>query len=129
MPEHEQAAFTMAGEWTVINTVEETTYPAYKQLRLHFHLVIRQHGDTFEAAGEKYQENGQTIPPAARRPITIQGTLTADAGIEATFQEIGHSRPTQGHFRLTSRTRDHLTGTFSSTAAGARGTSQWIRRQ
>ena len=58
-----QESGTLAGEWTVMNTVEETTYPAFQHLRLQFHLVIRQHRDTFEAAGEKYPVvDGLIIP-------------------------------------------------------------------
>src|SRR5207237_3670728 len=73
-PAPDRAAFTMAGAWMVVNTVEETTYAAYQHLRLVFRLVIRQQGETFEAEGEKYLENGQALPAAARSPITIRGT-------------------------------------------------------
>ena len=113
----------------VVNTVEETTYAAYKHLRLVFRLVIRQQGETFEAEGEKYLENGQALPVAARSPITLRGTLTEGAVIEATFQETGRSRPTHGHFRLTRLSPTQLRGTFASTAAEASGSSQWIRVQ
>jgi hypothetical protein len=126
---HDRAAFTMAGEWMVVNTVEETTYPAYKHLRLAFRLVIRQQGETFEAEGEKYLENDQSLPVTARSPIKIQGTLIEGAIIEATFQEAGWARPTHGHFRLTRLSPTQLRGTFASTAAATSGSSQWIRVQ
>jgi hypothetical protein len=126
---HDRAAFTMAGEWMVVNTVEETTYAAYKHLRLAFRLVIRQQGETFEAEGEKYLENNQSLPVTARSPIKIQGTLIEGAVIEATFQEAGRSRPTHGHFRLTRLSPTQLRGTFASTAAATSGSSRWIRVQ
>jgi hypothetical protein len=126
---HDRAAFTLAGEWMVVNTVEETTYAAYKNLRVAFRLVIRQQGETFEAEGEKYLENGQSLPVAARSPITIQGTLAEGAVIEATFREAGRSRPTHGRFRLTRLSPTQLRGTFATTAADASGSSQWLRVQ
>lgn len=124
---HDRTAFALAGEWLVVNTVQETTYAPYKHLRLAFRLVLRQQGETFEAEGEKYLENGQALPVAARSPITIQGTLLEGAGIAARFQEAGRSRPTHGHFRLTRLSPTHLRGTFATTAAEASGSSQWIR--
>jgi hypothetical protein len=124
---HGQDAVDLSGEWTMLNTVWETQYAAYKNLQLGFRLWIRQQGQTFTATGEKYLENGRLLPPAARRPITLQGTLTAGGGIEATFVEAGRRRQTSGRVQLTRRDPQHLQGTFHSTAAGSSGASQWRR--
>src|SRR5919108_470629 len=65
--------FNLSGEWTVMNTVLETNYPPYRQLRLSFRLRIQQQGQAFSGAGEKYLEDGHPIPVPARSPIRIQG--------------------------------------------------------
>jgi hypothetical protein len=88
-----------------------------------------QQGHTFEATGEKSLENGRPLPPAARRPIALQGTLKAGAVIEATFAEAGLRRQTSGRLQLTRHDPQHLRGTFHSTAAGSSGSSQWVRVQ
>jgi hypothetical protein len=119
--------FPLTGQWTITNTVLETSYKPYHQLRLGFHLVIQQHGDRFTGEGTKESENGQTIRGSARRPIRVTGTVADGAVIDATFQEDGRSRPIEGRFTLTMRNRNHLRGTFVATAAGARGVSHWIR--
>ena len=121
--------FPLTGKWTITNTVLETSYKPYQNLRLGFQLVIRQHGHRFTGEGEKYSENGQNIRASARRPISITGTIADGAVIDATFQEEGRSRQIQGRFTLTMRNRNHLGGTFVATAAGARGVSQWIRAE
>ena len=119
--------FNLTGEWTVTNTVLETSYPPYRNLRLGFRLVVRQEGPAFTGAGEKYLENGRQIPVAARSPIRIQGSVATGSVLEVTFQEDGRARPIQGQFRLTVRDRHYLAGTFVSTAANASGASQWLR--
>jgi hypothetical protein len=119
--------FNLTGEWTITNTVLETSYQPYRHLRLGFRLVVRHEGPAFTGAGEKYLENGRQIPVAARSPIRIQGKVATGSVLEVMFQEEGRVRRVQGQFRLTMQDRQHLTGTFVSTAANARGTSQWIR--
>ena len=122
-----RAAFDIAGEWTMINTVLDTQYVAYRHLQLGFRLWIRQQGNTFEGRGEKYLENGRPLPASARPTITIQGTLKEGTFIEATFQEAGLRRHTSGRFQLTVHGPHQLRGTFVSTVAGSRGASQWTR--
>ena len=117
----------LTGEWRITNTIVETSYPPYRQLRLGFRLAVRHEGAAFTGAGEKYLENGRPIPTAARSPIRMQGRVRDGSVIEATFQEDGRSRRIEGYFRLTLQDRRQLTGTFVSTAANARGASQWVR--
>jgi hypothetical protein len=121
------APVNLTGAWTVTNTVLETSYPSYRNLRLEFRVVVRHEGSAFTGAGEKYLENGRPIPVAARSPIRVQGRVTTGAVLEVTFQEDGRARPIQGRFRLTMQDRHHLAGTFVSTAANASGASQWLR--
>ena len=119
--------FNITGEWTVTNTVLETSYQPYRHLRLGFRLVLHQEGHEFSGEGEKYLENGHTIRGAARSPLRIQGTVAEGAVIDAAFQEEGLSRRIHGRFRLNIQDRHQLTGTFISTAANAKGASQWMR--
>jgi hypothetical protein len=117
----------LTGEWRITNTIVETSYPPYRQLRLGFRLAVRHEGAAFTGAGEKYLENGHPIPAAARSPIRLQGRVRDGSIIEATFQEDGRSRRIEGDFRLTLQDRRQLTGTFVSNAANVRGASQWVR--
>jgi hypothetical protein len=131
-PDHAQefspaSPVNLTGEWMITHTVVETSYPPYRDLRLGFRVAVHQDGAAFTGTGEKSLENGRPIPAAARSPIRLQGRVVDGSVIEATFQEDGRSRRTQGQFRLTLRDRHHLTGTFASTAANARGASQWRR--
>jgi hypothetical protein len=121
------SSVNLTGEWMITNTVVETSYPPYRDLRLGFRLVVHHDGVAFTGTGEKYLENGHQIPVTARRPIRLHGRVVEGSVIEATFQEEGRARRTQGRFRLTIQERQHLTGTFVSTAANSRGTSQWLR--
>jgi hypothetical protein len=61
------AATPLAGDWVVTNTVVETSYPPYRDLRLGFRVRLRQEGARVTGRGEKYLENGRPIPAAARR--------------------------------------------------------------
>ena len=117
----------LTGEWMITNTVVETSYPPYRDLRLGFRLVVHHDGVAFTGTGEKYLENGRQLPVTARSPIRLHGRVVEGSVIEATFQEEGRARHTQGRFRLTLQERQHLSGTFVSTAANTRGTSQWLR--
>jgi hypothetical protein len=121
------AAAPLAGDWVVTNTVVETSYPPYRDLRLGFRVRLRQEGVRVTGHGEKYLENGRRIPASARRPIRLEGHVVAGGSVEVTFEEDGHARRTEGRFRLTPQGRQSLTGTFASTAANARGVSQWQR--
>jgi hypothetical protein len=128
LPSAPPESVNLTGEWTILNTIVETSYPPFQQLQLGFRLHIQQDGQAFYGVGEKQRENGQPIPIAARRPIRLRGSITHGTAVTATYEEEGVSRPITGHFRLHLQDRHRLTGTFDSTAAKARGPSHWIRR-
>jgi hypothetical protein len=128
LPSAPPESVNLTGEWTILNTIVETSYPLFQQLQLGFRLTIQQEGQAFHGVGEKQRENGKPIPTAGRRPIRLWGTVTHGTAVTATFEEEGFSRPITGHFRLHLQGRNRLTGTFDSTAARARGPSQWLRR-
>ena len=63
------------GEWSMVNTIERTSYPAYANLRIGYHLVITQTGTEFTANGEKVSENGRVMSDYERTPIQLTGSV------------------------------------------------------
>ena len=113
----------LTGEWRVINTVDKTTYKSFGSMQVGFRLKINQRGKEFTARGEKFSENGQTLPAKSRTPIQVKGSIEGDQ-VVATFIEEGRMRRTNGRFvwRL-ERGGDALAGTFVTTAANSSGRS------
>jgi hypothetical protein len=113
----------LSGEWTMVNTIERTSYPAYTNLRVGYHLVITQTGSEFTADGEKVSENGRQMADYERTPIHITGSVDQNSA-SATFVEEGLRRKTSGRFAWTLTTDgNQLRGTFSSSAAQSSGPS------
>lgn len=121
-------AHDLAGEWKVINTVENTAYKSYNNMKVGFRLRIKQSGKDITATGEKFSENGRNLPQNSRTPIHVTGSIDGDK-IVATFVEDGLMRRTNGRFvwKLQSDGAG-LTGTFVSTAANSRGKSAAIKQ-
>ena len=117
------------GVWRVVNTVEKTNYKSFQKMQLGFRLKIDQKGKEFTARGEKFSENGQTLPANSRTPIELTGSIEGDK-IVATFVEDGRLRRSNGRFvwKLQS-SGDRLTGTFASTAANVSGRSAVMKEQ
>jgi hypothetical protein len=113
----------LTGNWNVVNTVEQTSYGAYKNMRIGFNVSIDQTGKDFTGTGQKISENGRTLPADSRTPIVVKGTIDGDK-VEATFSESGAVRKTNGRFvwRI-DKTSGGLTGTFVSNAARSSGKS------
>jgi hypothetical protein len=117
------------GEWRIINVVEKTNYKSFHNLQLGFRLKISQNGKQFTATGEKFSENGQTLPADSRTPITVTGSIEGDKVI-ATFVEDGLRRRSNGRFEWTLQNGgDKLTGTFVSSAGNNRGRSAVTKQQ
>ena len=119
----------LSGEWRMVNTIERTSYPAYANLRLSYHLVINQTGTEFTADGEKVSENGRSMADYERTPIHVTGSVDQN-GVSATFVEEGLRRKTSGRFEWTLTTDgNELRGTFASTAAKSSGSSVATRER
>ena len=113
----------LSGEWSMVNTIERTSYPAYANLRLGYHLVITQTGTEFTGDGVKVTENGRSMADYERTPIHVTGSVDQDS-VSATFVEEGQRRSTSGTLEWTLTTGgNQLRGTFSSTAAKSSGSS------
>src|SRR5687767_1701267 len=117
------AVADLSGNWSVVNTVEQTSYAAYKNMKVGFNVSINQTGKDFTGTGEKISENGRNLPATSRTPIVVKGTIDGDK-VEATFSENGALRTTNGRFvwRI-DKSSGGLTGTFMSNAARSSGKS------
>ncbi len=113
----------LSGNWNVVNTVEQTSYQAYKNMQVGFNVSIDQNGRDFTGTGQKISENGRSLPADSRTPIVVRGTIDGDK-VEATFSESGAARKTNGRFvwRI-DKTSGGLKGTFVSSAARSSGKS------
>ena len=118
----------LTGDWHIINTVQKTAYKSYDNMQVGFRLKINQHGKQFTAKGEKFSENGQTLPAAGRTPIQLTGSIEGDK-VVATFVEDGRMRRTNGRFVWRVQNGgDGLAGTFVTTAAKSSGKSAVSRQ-
>lgn len=122
-PAQVAAAPDLSGNWTVVNTVEQTSYQPFRNMKVGFNLAIDQSGTEFTGRGEKVSENGRNLPQTSRTPIELKGTIDGDR-VEATFSESGAARKTSGRFVWrVDKANGGLTGTFVSSAARVRGKS------
>ena len=118
----------LTGEWHVVNTVQKTAYKSFGNMKVGFRLKINQHGKEFSGNGEKFSENGQTLPAASRTPIHVNGSIDGDK-VVATFVEDGSMRKSNGRFVWKLQNGgNQLAGTFVSTAANSSGRSAMIKR-
>jgi serine/threonine protein kinase len=125
--------YDLTGEWKITNTIEATSYNPYQGLRLGYRVFLQQRGHDISGSGEKWWENEKEIPFRYHSPITVTGTIKDDK-ISLTVVEQGSRRQTTGTFTWVATTKDdrswkmtrkadHLTGTFTSTAANSSGSS------
>ena len=123
------AARNLNGAWSVVNTVEKTSYQPFANLRIRYRLIVSQNGTRFTAEGEKLLENGRPLPTNGRTTLHITGAVEGET-IEARFVEEGAHRKTSGKFvwRL-ERDGTLMKGTFVSTAANSSGTSIATKEQ
>jgi hypothetical protein len=120
---NQSAIQSLSGEWSLVNTIENTSYPAYINLHIGYRVVINQVGKEFTAEGEKVSEDGRNLPTTSRTPIHMTGFVDGDTA-SATFVEEGAQRNTSG--RVVWRVDaggSRLIGTFVSTAAKSSGSS------
>jgi len=116
-----RAAHDLTGKWTVVNTVDTTSYQQFKNMKIGFDVSINQTGKTFTGKGKKISENGRSLPANSRTPIQLQGTIEGNR-VEATFFEEGTGRKSNGRF-VWRIDNSGLTGIFATTAARSSGKS------
>jgi penicillin-binding protein 1A len=113
----------LSGWWEMTNTIQSTNYADFKGLRLGYRIQIEQEGDRLVGRGQKWSENGRTLPAGARSPITVTGSVDG-RNVTLQFTERGAKRSTNGSFSWQlSADRTALRGSFQSTAANTSGSS------
>ena len=119
----------LTGEWRLVNTIEQTSYPSYTNLRLSYRLTISQTGTAFTAEGEKISEDDRSLEAVERTPIHLTGWVNENSA-GATYVEEGSRRKTSGRFAWTiGGGGNKLSGTFVSTAADSSGPSVATREK
>lgn len=113
----------LGGWWELSNRIDSTSYDAYQGLRLGYRVQLEQDGDRITGRGQKWSEDGHSLPASARSPITVSGSVDGDR-VTLEFTERGAKRSTTGGFSWKlSGDRSTLRGSFWSTAAQTRGSS------
>jgi hypothetical protein len=113
----------ISGEWDVTNVTRETTYSPFQGLAVGYRLFLHQNGTELSGNGEKVSEGGRAIPAHQRTPLSITGGEIRGDKIAATFTDQGTKRSTTGEFVWTLHGERRFSGSFTSTAASSRGTS------
>jgi hypothetical protein len=116
----------LSGSWMVTNHIEQSDMSAYKGLTLGFRVELDQNGNRVRGEGMKWLENGRAVAPAARTPITIDGTVEGDR-LALTFAERGTRRTSRGSFDMQIAADGSLQGRFSSDAARSSGRAEAVR--
>ncbi|HEX7182861.1 MAG TPA: PBP1A family penicillin-binding protein [Thermoanaerobaculia bacterium] len=125
--DEEEADFDLSGWWEMTNRIQSTNYAQYKGLRLGYRVNLEQEGNRITGRGQKWTEDGRTLPSSARTPITVTGTIDGRK-VTLKFTEQGAKRATSGGFEWTlSANRTALRGSFWSTAADTSGSSTAVR--
>ncbi len=113
----------LSGWWQLTNTIESTNYEQYRGLRLGYRLQLEQDGDRIIGRGQKWTEDGRTLTPGARSPISVTGRIEGRR-VTLQFTERGARRAAGGGFSWQlSPDRGALRGNFWSDAANASGNS------
>ena len=112
----------LTGKWSVVNTVQKSSYSSFNNMEIGFNLSIEQSGKGFTGKGEKVSENGRSLPEGSRTPIQVQGSINGDR-VEAIFYEQGTTRKTNGRFVWRIDKAGALSGTFITNAARSSGKS------
>jgi penicillin-binding protein 1A len=121
--DEEDPAADLSGWWELTNRIQDTNYKDYIGLRLGYRIQLEQDGNRITGRGQKWTEDGRSIPGSGRTPIRVSGTIDGDK-ITLEFTEQGARRSSTGGFRLTlSADRRTLRGSFWSNVAGTNGST------
>ncbi len=127
----------LSGEWNVITTTENTTYSPYQGMELKYIVVLCCMGNRIQGTSEKISENtssnGEVIYPHKTR---IRGKI--DGHIEHRYLskskvvlhivEDGDIRESTTYHELKVLSKTTMRGTFFSTAANSRGSTNWQKK-
>jgi penicillin-binding protein 1A len=115
------------GWWQITNTIDTSRHPEFRGLRLTYRIALHQEGTRVTGEGEKWEENGHSLPAGARTTIRLTGTVSGRE-IRLRFLEQGTVRSSGGSFRWRLASGgSRLDGTFESNVAASRGGSTAVR--
>lgn len=117
-----ESAAPLSGRWNLMTRVDDASQASYEGLRLGFHLELRQDGRRVTGHGQKWTENGRTLPDGARTPIDLEGTIEKGR-LELRFTEYGARRDSAGRLSLRQTAGGEFRGAFTSDAARSAGTA------
>jgi transcriptional regulator with XRE-family HTH domain len=112
----------LSGSWALTNRLDSASADRVEDINLGFHLQLQQRGNRVSGTGERWMENGRSIPVSSRTEILVEGTLSGRR-LELNFTERGPAQPTAGKFVMTVTDNETLRGRFVSDAANAHGIS------
>jgi 1A family penicillin-binding protein len=115
------AAADLDGWWQLSTRVNDSSVPRFEGLELAYRLHLEEEGGRVRGRGQKWSEAGVRLPQARRTAIELTGTYDGER-LVLEFTEEGARRSSRGSMTLRT-TGGRLTGTFSSDAAGSRGSA------
>jgi hypothetical protein len=115
------SGFDLSGWWALTTRVDAEAAGAVDSLNLGFHLQLQQRGHRVSGTGERWMENGRSVPSGSRTQIEIDGTLIGRR-LELNFTESGR-QPATGKFVMNVTDAATWRGRFVSAGAAARGMS------
>jgi penicillin-binding protein 1A len=122
------AAADVSGWWEVTNSVDDTSDPDSRGLRLTYRIDLRQQGSQVSGDGERWAENGVPLPDGQRTSIHLTGAVRGRQ-VRLQFVEQASRRISGGSFRWRlAGSGERMAGTFAS-GADARGSSSATRLQ
>jgi hypothetical protein len=113
----------VSGRWLMTNTIADSSYEAYRGLRIRFRLDLQQRGTRITGRGRKFTVNDRPVLPAEQTQLDLEGEAHGEDVI-VRFVEHGARRRSSGtfHWRLSADGR-RLQGRFESSAAATGGAS------
>ena len=128
---------SLDGFWQFETTIEDTSYSAYKGMKVAYQVVLIQKDLELSGGGDKYSEQTATMlersypSGKARTPIEISGyiekRLFSANIIHLNIHEFGSKRESTTFHKLTVDDKGELAGTFFSTIANSKGKVIWTR--
>jgi cytoskeleton protein RodZ len=115
------AGRSLTGTWSLTLRVEGGDAPSVAPLNRGYWLHLRQEGGRITGSGQKWMENGRTVPPASRTVILVGGTLDGDR-LTLQLSERGGSGDDDGTVELIVGPDGTLSGRFEG-GANVRGRS------
>jgi alpha-ketoglutarate-dependent taurine dioxygenase len=120
----------LSGDWTATVQILRTTYRPYENLKIEYQIQFLQKGYEISGSGEKIKDINQdgtetTFEREKRVIIDVEGyyerKYLGKSKLFLNITEVGRKRESRASYQLTIKGKKQLKGTFSWTAADARG--------